>query len=355
MKGTVLVRWEEGYDEAINVVTDLLPNQAEAAWYQMRFWIEEDYKDGKRGWFHWEHSKMTKPERVSRLWLVLSLALSKAILVGSELEAQAQREHKHSGKRQRRRGRPLTPLTRPRGREQSVLMRGVLAIRAAESGGSIFCRKDIWWPNLCHPTCIRSPGPLGVIISKSRAEKKKSATSNVRRPDQKEANGQRREQSGGSRATNSASSERPHRQQPGPVGRRNWCSGRPNGQRTWPVGRRNRCNRRLNGQRLKQTGISAVRHPFRPALSRWMETGRPKRTWIASSHLFLPSYQTRSSSTRLLTFVQNLYRFFLETSAPSFGFLVGVSSGLPGSSIQKIDTKQIMDPLRKRAHEKTYP
>jgi hypothetical protein len=138
-KGLLLVRWEKGYDEAINVVTDLLPKQAEAAWYQMRFWIEDDYKDGKRGWFHWEHSKMTKPERASRLWLVLSLALSKAMLVGSEMEAQeqaqARRERKPRGKPSRRRGRPLLPDRRPRGREQSVLMRGVLAIRAAESGG----------------------------------------------------------------------------------------------------------------------------------------------------------------------------------------------------------------------------
>lgn len=51
MDGTVLVRWEQGYEEAICVVSDLSPEKARTAWYQMRFWIEDEYKDGKRGWF----------------------------------------------------------------------------------------------------------------------------------------------------------------------------------------------------------------------------------------------------------------------------------------------------------------
>ncbi len=51
MGGTVLVRWEQGYEEAICVVSDLPAEKARTAWYQMRFWIEDEYKDGKRGWF----------------------------------------------------------------------------------------------------------------------------------------------------------------------------------------------------------------------------------------------------------------------------------------------------------------
>src|SRR2546430_5082024 len=129
MEGTLVVGWEEGYEEPIAVVTDLAPEKAKTAWYQLRFWIECDDKDGKRGWFHWEHSKMTKPERVSRLWLVLAIAMHKAVLVGGVLEAQEQEAHRkkrrHSGK-QRRRGRPTVSPLRPRGREQSVLMRGVM-------------------------------------------------------------------------------------------------------------------------------------------------------------------------------------------------------------------------------------
>lgn len=97
MQGTLLVRWEAGYEEPICAVTDLPAAQAEAAWYQMRFWIEDEYKDGKRGWFHWEQTKMRDPGRASRLWLVMGIALHKAILLGSELEAREQAEQALTG------------------------------------------------------------------------------------------------------------------------------------------------------------------------------------------------------------------------------------------------------------------
>jgi hypothetical protein len=135
MRGTVLVRWEQGYEEAICVVSDLPAESARTAWYQMRFWIEDEYKDGKRGWFHWEQTKMTNPQRASRLWLVLGIVLQKAILLGGQLEAQEQKSQKRQPGRNRRRGRPALPQGRPRGREQSVLLRGIMALRAAESGG----------------------------------------------------------------------------------------------------------------------------------------------------------------------------------------------------------------------------
>lgn len=139
MSGTALVRWEKGYEEAICVVTDLRPGQSKAAWYQMRFWIEDEYKDRKRGWFHWEQTKMTKPERASRLWLVLAIVLQKAILLGGGVEAKEQEaasvKKRRKGGPKRRRGRPAQPKGRPRGREQSVLMRGMMALRAAEVTG----------------------------------------------------------------------------------------------------------------------------------------------------------------------------------------------------------------------------
>jgi hypothetical protein len=139
MQGTVFVRWEQGYEEPICVVSDLPATEAKTAWYQWRFWIEDEYKDGKRGWFHWEHTKMTKPERASRLWLVLAIAMQKAVLLGGELEAQEQEVQRKTHRRQpgkkRRPGRPALPQKRPRGREQSVIMRGIMAMRAVETGG----------------------------------------------------------------------------------------------------------------------------------------------------------------------------------------------------------------------------
>jgi hypothetical protein len=139
MRATVFVRWEQGDEEAICVVSDLSPEKTKTACSQMRFWMEDEYKDGKRGWFHWEHTKMTNPGRASRLWLVLAIVLHKAILLGGQLEAQEQEARQRRKRRQsdpkRRPGRPALQEGRPRGREQSVLLRGIMAMRAAESGG----------------------------------------------------------------------------------------------------------------------------------------------------------------------------------------------------------------------------
>lgn len=135
MEGTVLVRWEQGEEEPIGVVSDRDPKQATTAWEHRRLWIECDCKDGTRGWFHWEQTTRCRPERASRLWLVLAVVMQKAILLGGAVEAQekeatARQRSKHRGKR--RSGRPLAPVTKPRGREQRVLVRGMMAWRAAE-------------------------------------------------------------------------------------------------------------------------------------------------------------------------------------------------------------------------------
>jgi hypothetical protein len=45
MQGTLLVRWEKGDEAAMAVVTDLGEEEVELAWYLMRFWREDEYKD----------------------------------------------------------------------------------------------------------------------------------------------------------------------------------------------------------------------------------------------------------------------------------------------------------------------
>lgn len=74
LRCTLLTRWDEGYDTPWLLVTDLAPNQADSAWYGLRGWIEQGFKDCKRGGFHWEQTKMTDPKRATRLWLVMALA-----------------------------------------------------------------------------------------------------------------------------------------------------------------------------------------------------------------------------------------------------------------------------------------
>lgn len=138
MEGTVLIRWEKGYEEKLVVVTDLDEKGANAAWYQMRFWIEDEYKDHKSGGWGWEQTKMTDPERAERQWLARAVAMHMAVLIGGQEEAAEQeRQRRAANKRKGKRpvGRPPKPVCRPRGREQSVLMAGQQSIQAAVARG----------------------------------------------------------------------------------------------------------------------------------------------------------------------------------------------------------------------------
>jgi hypothetical protein len=84
---TLLARWEDGYAEPWLVLTDLSPTVADVAWYSMRSWIECGFKTTKRGGWHWQQTKMTDPERASRLWLAIAVATLWVVSVGGEAEA----------------------------------------------------------------------------------------------------------------------------------------------------------------------------------------------------------------------------------------------------------------------------
>ncbi len=83
---TLMACWEEGYDEPWFLVTDLAPDQAEALWYGMRSWIEGGYKLLKSGGWEWQATRMTEPDRVERLWLVLAVATRYVLAIGGEAD-----------------------------------------------------------------------------------------------------------------------------------------------------------------------------------------------------------------------------------------------------------------------------
>ena len=83
---TLLARWEEGYKESWLVVTDLAPAQAQVMWYGMRSWIEQGFKDYKRGGWQWHQTKMTDPARAERLWLAMAVATLWVVSVGGEAD-----------------------------------------------------------------------------------------------------------------------------------------------------------------------------------------------------------------------------------------------------------------------------
>ena len=67
-------------------VTDLDPDQAEGLWYGMRSWIDEGFKLLKRGGWQWPATRMTDPDRVERLLLVLAVATRYVLAVGREAD-----------------------------------------------------------------------------------------------------------------------------------------------------------------------------------------------------------------------------------------------------------------------------
>ena len=87
LPATLLASWSEVYQEPWLILTDLSPDLAEAGWYSMRAWIECGFKHTKRAGWQWQKTRMTDPERASRLWLALAVATLWAVTVGGEVDA----------------------------------------------------------------------------------------------------------------------------------------------------------------------------------------------------------------------------------------------------------------------------
>jgi hypothetical protein len=84
---TLLACWEPGHDEPWFVLTDLGPDQSESLWYGMRAWIEQGFKLLKSQGWQWQMTRMTDPDRASRLWLVLAVATRYVLAIGGEADA----------------------------------------------------------------------------------------------------------------------------------------------------------------------------------------------------------------------------------------------------------------------------
>jgi hypothetical protein len=82
LRCTLLAFWGEGHAQAWLLLTDLAPQLSDAAWYGLRAWVEQFFKDGKRGGWQWQHTRMTDPGRAERLWLALAVATLWLVRVG---------------------------------------------------------------------------------------------------------------------------------------------------------------------------------------------------------------------------------------------------------------------------------
>jgi len=87
MEGTLLGWWGSGYKEPWLILSDLAPHQGDASWYGLRSWIEQGFKDSKRGGWQGQHTRMEDPQRAERLWLAIAVATLWLLRVGGSAEA----------------------------------------------------------------------------------------------------------------------------------------------------------------------------------------------------------------------------------------------------------------------------
>ena len=87
IEGTLLACWGPQYKEPWLILTDLPPEQASAAWYCLRSWIEDSFKDIKHDGWQWQKTRMSDPARAARLWLALAVATLWVLNVGGEADA----------------------------------------------------------------------------------------------------------------------------------------------------------------------------------------------------------------------------------------------------------------------------
>lgn len=86
LEASLLACWGAQHKEPWLIVTDLPPEQASAAWYGMRTWIEGGFKDIKRDGWQWQKTRMTDPTRATRFWFALAVATLWVVCAGSEAD-----------------------------------------------------------------------------------------------------------------------------------------------------------------------------------------------------------------------------------------------------------------------------
>jgi hypothetical protein len=90
--GTLLGWWGEGHKEPWLILSDLAPQQGDPSWYGLRSWIEQGFKDSKRGGLQWQRTRMEDSPRAERLWLPMAVTTLWLLRVGGSAEAAEGRQ-----------------------------------------------------------------------------------------------------------------------------------------------------------------------------------------------------------------------------------------------------------------------
>lgn len=87
IQATLLVQWEDGFEEPWLILTDLSPDYALPCWYGLRAWIECGFKHVKSAGWQWQYTRMVDAQRATRFWLTLAVATLWVLSVGGAADA----------------------------------------------------------------------------------------------------------------------------------------------------------------------------------------------------------------------------------------------------------------------------
>jgi hypothetical protein len=145
---TLLACWEAGYKDPWCILTNLDPDACSIAWYGVRNWIEQEFRTQKRGFWQWQHTRITDPARAERIWLPMALCTFKLLALGDALEQDASLPIWGAS----------TPTLRQR-RATRLIRLGWLALRAARlTGRPLPCITALSpdpWPDRPLPAALR--------------------------------------------------------------------------------------------------------------------------------------------------------------------------------------------------------
>jgi len=87
IQATLLVQWDDGFEEPWLILTDLPPEHALPCWYGLRAWIECGFKYIKSAGWQWQYTRMVDSQRATRFWLTIAVATLWVLSVGGEADA----------------------------------------------------------------------------------------------------------------------------------------------------------------------------------------------------------------------------------------------------------------------------
>ena len=131
---TLLVVWYAEQEEPWIILTDPPPEEVGVSWYALRFWIELGFKALKSLGWKWDKTRRTDPTRVSRHWLVLSVATLLALAYGTRVEDAQDRPRQSAGAAQSAGSQSSGPADPSRARRQRNSPRHRLAPALAAQG-----------------------------------------------------------------------------------------------------------------------------------------------------------------------------------------------------------------------------